>query len=151
MMVFFTSSDIEDTNGDDTSLAVLTLDDLLSQKNQYSAFGMGHKIEGEQTRVNNKLEDVDYDTCSFSFKKISGTKTLHATKVNADTVTLHITSELASGNAEIVILVDGEYYDHAPVGQEQTFVLENASGKLVTVRLGAESAEVSVSVSRTIS
>ena len=150
LMVFWPSVDIADSNGNDSSLAVLTLDELLSEKNQYSARGMYYFTEGNQTKVGKKWGEVDYDTCSFSFEKISGTKTLHATKVNADTVTLHITSELTSGNAEIVILADGEYYTHAPVGQEQDFVLEKVSGKLVLVRLGAESAEFSVSVSRTI-
>ena len=145
------SIDIEDINGDDTSLAVLTLDELLSTKDHCAVFGMKYKTDGNQSMVGKDLEEVDYDTCSYRFKKISGRMTLQATKVDSDTLTLDVSSTLLSGNAEIIVLVDGEYYTHAEVGQEQELVLDQVAGKLVVVKLGAESAEISVSVSRTIS
>ena len=50
---------------------------------------------------------------------------------------------------EIVVIVDGQYYDHIPVNQSNTVVLSNVADKLVVVRIGAESAKMQVTVKRT--
>lgn len=152
VFLFLPSVDIADTNGvDDSRLSVLTLDELLLTNDNYSAFGMNYTTDGNNSMVEKKLEVIDYDTCSYNFEKISGTKTLHATKVNSDTLTINICSTLVSGNAEIVVIIDGEYYTHVAVGQKQSLVLNQISGKLVAVKLGAESANLSISVSRSVS
>lgn len=66
----------------------------------------------------------------------------------ADTLVLFVTTELTAGNLELVVVVDGEYYCHVPIGKAQRIVVENAKGKLVEVRAGAESARVNVTVTR---
>ena len=86
----------------------------------------------------------------FSCKKISGVKTLHATKSPYDTLTLKFSSQLDAGNLEIVIIVDGEYYCHVPVNQISTVELTNIGNKTVVVKAAAESASLKISVQRDV-
>lgn len=145
------SIEIADSNGEnDTSLAVLTMDDLLSDKDNYSAYFTHYSYSGSETNVNGILEEMDRDVCRYSAKKISGTITLQATKTTNDSMTLEITSDLTVGNAEIIVMIDGEYYSHIATNKTDTIVLEKISGKLVIVRMGTESAAISVSVKRTL-
>ncbi len=50
---------------------------------------------------------------------------------------------------EIVVIVDGQYYDHIPINKSSSIVLSNVADKLVVVRIGAESAKMKVTVKRT--
>ena len=144
------SVDIEDTNGAaDTSLVTIGLEDFVSSSNNYSAFSSYTSYKGSNTTVTGKMKDYDYQECAFSCQKISGVMTVQATKTKSDTLTLDISSQVESGNMEIVVIVDGQYYDHIPVNQSNTVVLSNVADKLVVVRIGAESAKMQVTVKRT--
>lgn len=142
------SIDIADSNGDDTNLAVLTTDDLLSDVEKYSAFGFKSAFYGGSTTVAGMLDELDRDSCEYRIKKISGVKTLQVTKTDNNTLTLDVASTLTSGNAEIIITVDGQYNRHIAMNGIQRIVLTEIAGKLVAVKLGAESAELSVAVNR---
>ena len=83
-------------------------------------------------------------------KKFSGIDTLQATQTDSNSMTLTVESTLNSGNMEIIIVIDGEYYQHIPTGSKQTIVLEDIAGKLVLVKMAAESADVRVVVERVI-
>ena len=149
VLPFSFTSGIPDTNGEqDTSLASLTMGDLLSDTDSFSAFGSRYSFSGGKSNVSENLQKVDRDVCEYHFREISGIKTLQATKVDSDTLTIEIDSTLSAGNAEIVILIDGEYYTHVALNKKDTIVINQVSNKLVKVQMGAESAELSVAVSR---
>lgn len=150
VLLFFPSIDIEDINGEqDTSLAVITRDELLTLENHYSAFYNFSKQEGEQTKVTGTLRNCDYEECSYSTKKISGVMTLQSTKTEAEQLTLDISSRLEKGNIRIVILVDGDYYTDVPINQTAKVTLTDISEKTVALKFGAESAALQISVKRT--
>jgi len=142
---------IEDNNGiEDTSLAVITIDEFVSTNDHYTALHSGFSEKGDQTDVFGTLDEVDYSRCSWSSKKISGIRTLQATQTDANSMTLTIESTLNSGNMEIIIVIDGEYYQHVNINSKQTIVLEDIAGKLVLVKMAAESAEMRTVVERVI-
>lgn len=142
------SMEIKDQNGpEDTSLAVLTQEDLVTGGSCTMTGHVQNKY-GNKSQADSKYEDVDGATVSNSFGKVSGVYTVHATKISAQTLTLTITSILESGNMELAVIVDGEYYCNVPINQTATIELEDVSGKLVLVRLAGESAKAEVTVSR---
>ena len=148
---FIDSKQIEDTNGaENTSLAVITFEDFVSINNNYSASHSTYSDKGNQTKVPRTLDDVDYDRCGWSSKKISGIRTLQATQTDANSMTLTIESTLNSGNMEIIIVIDGEYYQHVTINSKQTIVLENIAGKLVLVKMAGENADMRSVVERSI-
>lgn len=143
---------IEDSNGSDTHLAVITMDEILNTNNDFSAFHSRWSNKGTQTNVERRtLEKFDYEDVVFSCERISGIKTLQVTKANCDRLTLTVESTLEAGNMEIVIIIDNELFDTVAVNQAQTITLNDIQGKQVTVKVAAESAKMSISVKRTLS
>lgn len=146
------SVDIEDSNGsENTSLAVIDTNDILSSTNNFSAFSSNASQSGDHTDVVGKLKKYDYDEVTFRCKKISGIKTLQVTKAISDQMTLEIDSQLDAGNMEIVIIVDGEYYDSVAANKASSIVLTGIIGKTVIVKMAAESAKVNISIKRLVS
>ncbi len=145
------SSHIEDINGtEDPSLAVITREDFISVNNNNKATLTSGSQTGVQTNVSGRLGDCDYSRCSVSAKKASGIYTLQATQTDANSITLNVESTLSSGNMEIIVVIDGEYYQHIPVNSKQIIVLEDVAEKLVLVKMATESAEVNIVVEREI-
>lgn len=143
------SVDIADTNGDaDTTLSAITRDEIISSSNNFSAFSSRYSHKGEATEVTGRMKDYDYAECFYSCKKISGIMTLQATQTSNEQLFLEISSQLNQGNMEIVIIIDGQYYNSIPVNQTQTVVLSGIANKLVLVKIAAESAKMQVSVKR---
>lgn len=141
-------SHIEDINGPDNHLAIITMEEINTTRNAGIATMGGEGGHGDKSMVDGDYAIYDHDSYSLKWKKMSGVFTLQATKVKTDTLTLSVDSMLTSGNAEILVFIDGQYYKHIPVGQDQQIVLENISEKTVVVKLGAESAEIELSISR---
>lgn len=140
---------IEDANGPyDTDIAVIGMNEILSDADEYSSFLNQETQKGLQTKVSGRLSKYDYQECSFTCKRISGVKTLQATNVTQEKLTLEFSSQLDAGNLEIVIVVNGEYHSSVPVNQNVSVVLTEMSGKTVVVKLAAESATLSISVKR---
>lgn len=156
LLVFFLmrsglTQQIEDMNGpEDTSLASITFEELVSSKSHYVGTHFYHSEDGGQTQADNIFEDVDYDRCNIRCKQISGIYILHATKTDTNSMTLTVDSTCTSGNMEIIITIDGEYYQHVTTGSQQTISLDDIAGKLVLVKVGAESAEIQVAAERVI-
>lgn len=145
----FSSEDFVDTNGAaDTSVAEITVSDVLGTKNAYKAYYSVFRYDGDDSYVPNDFEDFDRDTCRYQAKKIQGILMLQATKIKQNTLTLHISSSLTEGNLEIFVIVDGELYERLPANVLQSVTVENAAGKLVFVKVAAEAAACSVSVDR---
>lgn len=142
---------IEDTNGpDNTNLTVITMDEILSDADEYSSYLSKSTRKGSQTNASGRLSTYDYQECSFSCKRISGVMTLQATKIPYNTLTLKCSSQLDAGNLEIVIVVDGEYYCHVPIDQIASVELTDIGSKTVVVKVAAESATLNVSVQRDV-
>lgn len=150
VVMIIRSMDFVDTNGPDNSeLTEITMEDILSNKTGYSSMNALSSHSGYHTEfIGDHYIDSDYDKITKSFGKANGTMILQATKVYKDTLTLEIQSIIESGNAEIVIIVDGEYYDSAMLNKNHTLTLNNISGKEVIVKLAAEGAKIKVSVKR---
>ena len=139
---------IEDTNGAfDTSLTTVCVEDV--QTNRYSATMLQSRNIGSGTNVGGRLNQYDFDFCTVSARQISGVLTIQATNVDADELTLEIDTTLQSGNMEVFILVDGELAQQAEVNKNQTITLTDVAGKDVLVKIGAESAQMEISVKRT--
>ncbi len=151
IIILLTSeSDFVDTNGPENfALTEIKPEDILSKDYSYRAFTGFAKSSGKHTNITEtKHRDVDYDYISRSFGKIYGVIVLQATKIQGDSLTLNISSSIESGNAEIVIIVDGEYYCSVDVNQDQSITLKNISNKEVVVKLAGEEAKIKIDVTR---
>jgi hypothetical protein len=143
-------SNFVDTNGPENfALTEITRDDILSKNNNYRSSMVSEQHSGRHTNIiGTKLRDVDYDHISRSFGKIHGVVILQATKISGNTLTLNINSSVESGNAEIVIIIDGEYYCSVDVNQDQSIALQDISNKEVIVKLAGEAAKIKIDVTR---
>lgn len=139
-----------DTNGPENfALTEITRDDILNKNNNYRSSMVSEKHSGWHTNIiGTSLRDCDYDQISKSFGKVYGVLILQATKISSDNLTLNIASSLESGNAEIIVLIDGEYYCSVDVNQNQYITLQNISHKEVIVKLAAEDAKIKIEVKR---
>jgi hypothetical protein len=143
-------SNFVDTNGPENfALTEITRDDILSKNNNYRSSMVSEQHSGRHTNIiGTKLRDVDYDHISRSFGKIHGVVILQATKISGNTLTLNINSSVESGNAEIVIIVDGEYYCSVDVNQNQSITLQNIANKEIIIKLAGEGAKMKIDVTR---
>ena len=143
-------SNFVDTNGPENfALTEITRDDILSKNNNYRSWMVSEQHSGRHTNIiGTKLRDVDYDYISRSFGKIHGVVILQATKISGNTLTLNINSSVESGNAEIVIIVDGEYYCSVDVNQNQSITLQNIANKEILINLAGEGAKMKIDVTR---
>ena len=139
---------IADTNGPDSSLAVITEDEIINSSRKLTMLAFSENFVGAQTNVTGDLAKYDYDISSFSASEISGIRTMQATLTDSDSLTLTIMSINEEGNLEIFILVDGVIHSRVPINDEVSVTLEGISGKTVVVRFGAESAKGKVKVTR---
>ena len=144
------SSKFVDTNGPENfSLTEITRGEILSKDNNYRSSMVSERHSGHHTNIiGTRLRDYDYDYISRSFGKIHGVVILQATKISKNTLTLNINSSVESGNAEIVIIVDGEYYCSVDVNQDQPITLQGISNKEVVVKLAGEGAKMKIDVTR---
>ena len=143
--------DFVDTNGpDDFSLTEITRDEILSPDNSYQSFMSSQSSSGSRTKIDSaKLRPYDYDKVTRSFGKFSGVTVLQATKIPTDTLVITIDSSVESGNAEIIIMIDGEYYRSVDLNRRQYINLKDVENKEVVVKLAGEGAKVKVEVART--
>ena len=143
--------EFDDTNGPDNfALNTITREDILKLRNSSSAFKSSKKCWGSGTKIlSGVYQEYDYTNVTCSYGKIDGVCVLQATKITGNTLTLNINSVVESGNAEIVILIDGEYYCSIDANQNQSIILQGVANKTVLVKLAAESAKMKVDVSRT--
>ena len=121
------ASQIEDTNGEDTTLCTLTQEDLLGDSVSHNAIGM----------VRSQLGDKQ----TLRANKLSGVYEFNSYVADGGTLTVTLSATLHAGNLRAVLLCEGEYVQDVPLGEEQAATVENATGKY-QVRLGAESAKL---------
>lgn len=143
-------SDFVDINGPENfALTEITRAEILSKNNNYRTSMVSKKQSGSHTNIiGTELRDYDYDSISKSFGTIHGVVIIQATKISENTLTLNINSSVESGNAEIVIIVDGKYYCSVDVNQAQSITLQGISNKEVLVKLAGEGAKMKIDVTR---
>lgn len=138
-----------DSNGaEDTSLTTITLEELLSPNQTGSHWSVSTGESGDQTNVTGILRANDYDRTHISCRRTDGVSVLQATNIDSDALTLNIDSTVTRGNLEIIIMIEDEYYCYVPVNSVQCISLNNVSGKTVLVKMGAEGAEIDITVTR---
>lgn len=144
------SSSFVDTNGTDNfALTEITKENILELDSNYRSSMEAKTSLGTHTNViGTRLREYDRDIINISYGKIYGVTILQATRILGNALTLNINSSVESGNAEIVILIDGEYYCSVDVNQNQSIVLQDISNKDVIVKLAGEDAKIKVSISR---
>ncbi len=128
MMTLTSCRHIPDENGEDTSLARLTEEDILKPGTSYFAISSWKSYSG--------------GSGSFSAESISGTYSVIVLKPEGRSITIDIDCELSSGNLRVVIINDGEIIKDIPLGKS-SIVIDNPSGKY-EIKLGAESANVKI-------
>lgn len=140
---------VEDINGvEDSSLAVITLEEIVSKKEYYSSKKVSYGTDGDDSDITGNLDQYDYDECRYTVALFSGIKIIQATKTDSDTLTLKFSTERQSGNLEIVVIVDGEYYCHVDATGTQSVTLAGVSGKTILVKVAGESAQFKITVDR---
>ncbi|MBQ2735547.1 MAG: hypothetical protein IJF33_06910 [Clostridia bacterium] len=151
IILLASESNFVDINGSENfALTEITRDDILSKNNNYRSSMVSERHSGRHTNIiGTRLRDCDYDSISRSFGKLHGIIILQATKISENTLTLNINSSVESGNAEIVILIDGGYYCSVDVNQNQSITLQDISNKEVIVKLAGEGAKMKIDISRT--
>ena len=145
------SFDFVDSNGPDNfALTEITREDILESDKNYKSSMESKKRSGAHTYiVGTRFREYDRDNINISYGKFHGVTILQATKIFSDSLELNIYSSIESGNAEIVIIVDGEYYCSANINQDQTIFLQNIAGKEVIIKLAGEDAKIKIDIVRT--
>ena len=139
-----------DINGAENGNLAVIDDAQLEAEASYSALLFSESRSGDSTNAEWPYEKCDFDLCRYSSKRLDGVMNAQATYTDKAAVNLQIDSALNSGNMEIFILIDGKIYASVPVGSVEEIQIDNATDKLILVRVAAECADMSVSISRTI-
>ena len=139
-----------DTNGPDNfELNEILLSDIIRTDSKYSSSKKIENHSGNQSDIGKNLRDCDYDYVNYSFGKLNGICILQATKAPKHNITFNIRSTVESGNAEIVILVDGRYYCSVDANTRKTVTVKDTYRKEVLVKIAGEDAtNVDISVTR---
>lgn len=141
---------IADTNGvEDYSLNTLTQADVLSEASEYTMWKFGTSGEGQSSGVEDQfLKKFDNEIVHMSAKSFSGVSVAHATKCNADSLTLCIENQVENGNFAIVVLVDGVLFEELMANTNKEIFLTDVKGKTVVVKIAGESANFDIKVNR---
>ena len=95
-----------------------------------------------------KFADEDRDKTHYTAKKITGIKTVSATLVKDCTIKLDIDSEVISGNAEVVILIDDIVFERINANVDKTFKYDVVGEHTFYVRIICEDAQIDIEVER---
>lgn len=121
---------IEDTNGpDDYSLQTITDEQII--------FGMNtSKMMSFTSTVNNNT--------TAKCRSLSGVQTLCSYNINGD-LTVNVTSEVNSGNARLVLIINEKIINDFNINGSSTYTLTQVSG-LAEIKIAGESANYNVTV-----
>ena len=123
---------IEDTNGEDTTLCTLTDADITKKKPSHNAVGMVRStLDGTQT---------------LRVSQLSGVYEFDAYLATGEALSITLSTTLYEGNLRAVLLMDGVYLQDIPLGEAQRVTVKDATGRF-QVRLAAESAKLDATLS----
>lgn len=95
-----------------------------------------------------KFADEDRDTTVYSTKNIVGIKTVSATLVKDSIIKLKIDSTLVSGDAEVVIIANGEILERFDAGSKKSFEFSVTGESVFYVRILCENANIEITTER---
>ncbi len=141
---------IEDINGEDKTLAVITREKIESGEYSQATFMSGHSSKGyNASGVGPTYRDYDNTYSRLSAKKLSGIRIENTCLGNGSSVEYTVESSVASGNFQIFI-VDEDFHILRTVAIDgsDTVTLPTEKGKLYHVIYAGESAEIEVKLWR---
>lgn len=143
---------VEDTNGaEDYSLVKITKEQLINSE-ECSILIYSESKEGNSSLIEDKIfQDYDYDKLLFYSGKFNGVTTVHATKTDNERVKLNVNTLLKKGNAEIDVIVDGQYYKNVEINKQTEIVIDDAQNKMILIKVAGESADIRIEVKRNYS
>lgn len=140
---------IEDLNGvNNTALAQIAMEEIVSTDRDYTAQMPRMYHDGAHSEAGGAYQDIDYERVQYKCKKFSGVYTIQATRVADHQVTVEIDSTLTSGNLEFFIFIDGQFHMRLAGNKDHSILLDDVAGKLILLKIGGESAEFAVTISR---
>ena len=95
-----------------------------------------------------KFADEDRDTTVYSSKNIVGIKTVSATLVKNSIVKFNIDSTLVSGDAEVVIIANGEILERFEAGSKKSFEYSVIGESVFYVRILCKNANIEITTER---
>ena len=138
--------EIKDRNGEeDFSLAVLTDEELCADiTDAYVLIYTGH-TEGDETSFADQdmVGDSDRNKAFAEARTpFSGVTHIHPTYGKSDSITFTVTSERTSGNMRVYLFnyTTLEIVHDFPVGETESFTVDNAYGNEYEIRIAGESA-----------
>ncbi len=146
------STQIEDTNGDSKELAVITDADIQGGTYGCTMLVASTSSEGHNTSgVVGGHKEKDNDHNRLTVKKFSGIYVANVCRGNGSEVTYIIESTVTSGNFKIVILdEDHQILQVVPIDEKATVTIPTEKGKLYSVTIVGESAEIKVELWRSM-
>lgn len=124
-------------------------EEQIAKTDGYKATLSKRKAFGEESGLNSmRYEEEDRDYISFSSKKITGIKIVSATLVKDCTLCLNIKSELLSGNAKIVVVIDDSEILWYDFNQDLNLEFEVTGEHKYFVKILCEKAELSIETQR---
>lgn len=132
-------------------MSEVTDEQIIGVSSTYSAFMTSTHQIGKKNNIRGKYSEFNVDLYEFSAKKVSGIMTLSATHVKDSALTLNIDSDLNEGEMKIVVIRDNEILEYVSVGESVQLQYDVSGEHTYCVKMIAKDANMSVSVSRTVS
>ena len=144
------SKQIEDQNGADKSLCVIT-DDMI-EAYDHTYYSIRHKVyrEGKNSnQIEGELGEFDYSYSVIKSKMLSGVYLCNAYMGQDATVTYIIESEIKSGNCRIVITDSkGKIFREIPIDQKAEVSFVAPKDEIFMVKCVGESAAFEIEIKR---
>ena len=164
MSLFFAGCNaIEDLNGEDTSLAQITTDELYGLDVSWSASNLKTKstvnhpgiLPADYYAPQGFTEEMDKDYYQMSCGSASGLSNLVGTRLEAgQSMTIKVNSQIEKGNLEIVLLKRGddghEFLHQFETNATESYTFTAEEFGIYYVRAGVESFAGSVEINRSI-
>ena len=130
----------------------ISAEEIVADGDYFKSYNSSQKHAGLGSGISSsaKYSEVDFHTCEFSCKKISGKMTASATKFSNATVNLRIDSTLNDGEMKIFIVQDGKIVGEVPTGEIVDVQYSATEESLIYVRVIAKDANMKIIVTRDI-
>lgn len=144
-----TNRTIEDKNGDDTSLAVLSEEELTAEFPESYCLIAGVSTSGGTSYKEDTFHDGDVAE-AYASSPFSGVGIIQLTYGKSDKVNFTVNAKLTSGNLKVYLfcLTDLTIVHEFKIGEKSSYLLENAKDKEYELRVAGESAEYEIEVNR---
>lgn len=144
---------IEDKNGDDKSLCVITDEMIKDYDHTYYAIRLTRYCKGlnsSHVSGENGIEKFDNSYISIKTKKLSGVYLCNVYLGSGKTVTFSVKSVVKSGNLKMVIMNSRwEIIQVIPIDQTAEIRFTGLSNELYFLKCAGESAEFEIEITRT--